>query len=380
MSTALPAQDPAAAPDDAEPPAKLKVLFLGGTGFIGPHIVRALLDHGHEVTLFNRGNRAELFPDLELIEGNRIVDEEPGLAPLAAAIESGRRWDVVIDTSNVHTWTENSAALLKDAASHYVFTSSLSVYADNSVIDQTEDGKLESMPDEEAAKIDRLPYNMQYFGAVKVRCEAAAERHFPGRTTIVRPGLIVGPRDFSNRFTYWPWRVRQGGAVLAPGDPADPVMIIDVRDLAAFLVKLIEDRTYGIFNANGPASGDMTIGAMLDACRRATESDATFTWASAEFLAEHEVGPWMDMPVWVPPADGMEGFHRKSMARALAAGLTTRPIDETIIDTLTWLDDEYIPSLAERDRAYEPGVSAPGITREREAELLEELKAKPEGN
>jgi len=343
-----------------------KILFLGGTGFIGPHIIKRLLAQGHEVTLFNRGKRSDdLFPELEMIVGNRIADIEPGLDPLKQAVADGRRWDVVIDTASVHTWVENSAAILKDAASHYVFTSSVSVYSDNSVLNQTEaDGELAMMPDEEADKIDRLPYNMQYYGAVKVRSEQAAERNFPGKTTVVRPGLIVGPRDFSNRFTYWPWRIRQGGEVLAPGSPDDRIMFIDARDLSDFIVLLINERRMGTFNLSGPVSRDMTIGKLVRACKKTTKSDAAFTWVDADFLEERDVHAWAQMPVWIPPADGMEGFHAKSTAKAIKAGLRTRPVSETITDTLDWLDNEYIPHLRENDREFEPGVRAPGITLE----------------
>ncbi|MBZ0172971.1 MAG: NAD-dependent epimerase/dehydratase family protein, partial [Phycisphaerales bacterium] len=182
---------------------KMKILFLGGTGFIGPHIVEILKEHGHEITLFNRGNREEMFDDLELIKGNRITAIEPGLDPLRAEVESGRTWDAVIDTANVHRWVDDSAGLLKDAASHYLFVSSLSAYAGAEGDGRKEGDPVATMPDEEADKIDRLTYNMQYVGAVKARCEDAANKHFPGRATVLRPGLIVGPRDYSHRFTYW---------------------------------------------------------------------------------------------------------------------------------------------------------------------------------
>jgi len=364
-----------------EQAAPRRILFLGGTGFIGPHIVNRLLEKGHEVTLFNRGNRDELFPDLELITGNRIVDVEPGLTPLEDAVKGGRRWDAVIDTSNVHTWTEHSAALLKDAAEQYVYTSSMSVYADNSTPGQTEaDGETATMPADEAARIDRLPYDMQYFGAVKRLTEVAAERYFPGRATIVRPGLIVGPRDGTHRFTYWPWRVRNGGEVLAPGAPDHRIMFIDARDLANFIVTLIESRSMGIFNANGPTDGPFTIGELLRGCRAATESDATFTWCDGDWLAERGVMNWQQMPVWINPNPAMAGFHGKSLTKAIAAGLSTRPLRETVIDTLAWLDETYIPAVAERGGTYAPGGRTPGITPEREAELLAEWHARDDAS
>lgn len=352
----------------------MNVLFLGGTGFIGPHIVKGLVAAGHTVTLFNRGNRATLFPDLETIVGNRIPTEGPGLAPLEAAIKDGRRWDLVIDTANVHRWTDDSAKLLKDAADRYLYVSSMSAYADNSQPGQDETStSLATMPDELADSIDRLPYDFTYFGAVKVRSERLAEKHFPGRTTVLRPGLIVGPGDRTHRFTYWPYRVRQGGTVLAPGTPDDPVMFVDVRDLADFTVKVIENDHRGIFNVNGPDTGHTTIGAVLAGCKAAFKSDATFVYAGAEWLQERGVYAWQQMPLWVPPTGEMAGFHQKSIAKAVSAGLRTRTLDDTVKATLGWLDDEFIPMITERGGSFQPGVRIPGITRDRERELLAEL-------
>lgn len=351
-----------------------KILFLGGTGFLGPAVIDILLAQGHEVTLFNRGRRSDdLYPDLEMIVGNRIVDEGPGLTPLQDEVDKGRTWDCVIDTASVHTWTINTAKLLKDAAEQYLYVSSLSAYADNSEHGLTEDSdNVAEMPDEEADQIDRLPYNMQHYGAVKVRSERAAEAYFPGRATVVRPGLIVGPRDFSNRFTYWPWRVRQGGEVLAPGAPDHRVMFTDVRDVAKFMVKLINDQNCQIFNVNGPVSRDMTIGKLLQGCRKTLGSNATFTYADGDWLAEREVHNWAQMPVWINPTDEMKGFHSKSTGRAIEAGFTTRPLSETVTATLAWFDDEFIPRMREQGQVFQPGVNAPGISVEREVELLRE--------
>ncbi len=371
----------------------MDVLFLGGTGMLGPQVVERLVKAGHRVTLFNRGNRDEMFPDLELIRGNRIVDVEPGLEPLREAVKAGRRWDVVIDTASVHTWVKHSAELLRDAADRYVFVSSMSVYADNGTPGADEGAALAKMPDDVADGITRLPYDMRYFGSVKARSEAAAERYFSGAAFVVRPGLIVGPRDFTHRFTYWPWRVREGGEVLAPGEPGHVVSFIDVRDLAAFIVRGIETKAHGAFNVSGPARGEMTMGGLLDACKKATGSDATLAWAPARWLAERGVHPWQHMPVWIPPAAGMAGFHTRSVAKAMKAGLTTRPVEETISATLTWFDEEYLPKLegaraAEDGPEVEPGEGEgrrsapafefggrrPGLTRERERELLRALE------
>ncbi|MEM8835231.1 MAG: NAD-dependent epimerase/dehydratase family protein [Planctomycetota bacterium] len=353
---------------DAKP---MKILFLGGTGFIGPHIIEHGRQRGHEFTLFNRGNRKEMFPDLELIEGNRIVDIEPGLAPLEEQVKAGRTWDAIIDTSNVHTWTEHSAKLLKGAADRYLYVSSLSVYADASK-ERAEGAELATMPDEVADGIDRLPYDMTYFGAVKARCEAAAERHFPGRALLVRPGLIVGPRDTSHRFNYWPLRIREGGEVLCPGDPTDPVMLIDARDLAKFIVTALEKRATGPCNVNGPTSRDLTIGRLVNACKDATESDATFTWCDAQFLAERGINGWAQMPCWLPPVGAYAGFNKVNIDKARAIGLTTRDLRETAKATLAWFDDWSQGRPAEQGWIYQPGVNAPGITRQREAEVLAE--------
>jgi 2'-hydroxyisoflavone reductase len=367
-------------------PRSLKVLFLGGTGMLGPHTVRRLLDRGHEVTLFNRGNRDEMFPDLELITGNRIITVDPGLEPLRKEVDNGRTWDVVIDTASVHTWVEHSAELLRDAANHDVFTSSMSVYADNSEPGLDEDDEVATMPDDLAATITTPSYNMQYFGAVKARCEAAARKRFADDALVLRPGLIVGPRDFSHRFTYWPWRIRKGGEVLAPGAPDHPVQFIDVRDVANFMVRLIERRTGGIFNVNGPIDGRATMGSMLDACKKATASGARFTWVDGEWLGARNVQMWAHMPVWIPPTEGMRGFHTRDLSKARKAGLTTRPTVETARDTLDWFDNEYLPGFAEAmeerglpDETFDFGEGQrPGITPQREKRLLEEWHAQRE--
>eukprot|EP00913_Durusdinium_trenchii_P006118 g5730.t1 len=352
---------------DAKP---LKILFLGGTGMLGPHFIELARARGHEITLFNRGNRAEMFPGLELIEGNRIVDVEPGLAPLEEAVKGGRTWDAVIDTASVHTWVENSAAILKDAAEHYQFISSLSAYASTSGKEQREGDAVASMPDDVADGIDRLPYNMQYYGAVKARSEAAAERHFPGRATVLRPGLIVGPRDFTHRFTYWPYRVREGGEVLAPGWPEHPIKFIDARDVAAFMLRTLEDRSYGIYNTNGPVGEAMTIGTLLDTCKAVTGSGAEFTWVDADFLSARGINGWVQMPVWLPPVGAYSGFHATSLEKAAAAGLVTRPLEQTIRDTLAWFDEWREGDAKARGFVYEPGGRLPGITPEQESETL----------
>ncbi|MBT8485165.1 MAG: NAD-dependent epimerase/dehydratase family protein [Phycisphaerales bacterium] len=359
------------APIDRPTRRPLKILFLGGTGFLGPHIVRFARARGHAFTLFNRGRRPDLFADVETIIGNRIEGEGPGLTPLREQVEAGRRWDVVIDTASVHQWTERTATMLAKAADQYVYISSLSAYAEASSC-RTEGDPVATMPDEIAAGIDRIPYDMTHYGAVKARSEAAAEAAFPGRATVMRPGLIVGPRDRTHRFTYWPHRIRAGGEVLTPGNPTDPVMFIDVRDVADFVVLAMEERLHGIYNTNGPVGGGMTIGKLVEACRVTTGSDASFTWADADFLSERNIGGWVQMPVWLPPKGEYKGFHCTSVERARRAGLRTRPLDDTIRVTLAWLDGWLPEAKAERGYEYTPGENAPGITREREQAVLAE--------
>lgn len=327
---------------------KMRILILGGTGFLGPHIVEWAQQRGHTLTLFNRGRtNAHLFPDVEKLVGDRDGDLE--------ALK-GREWDAVIDTSGyVPRIVRESAALLKGSVGHYVFISSVSVYADLSEPNADERTPVGTMEDETIEQITGGTY-----GPLKALCEQAAESVFPGRATNIRPGLIVGPGDPTDRYTYWPVRVARGGEVLAPGTPNDPTQIIDVRDLAAWCVHVVEKSVFGVFNAVGPGSGT-TMGELLGACREAGKSDATFTWVDAEFLSAQGVQPWSHMPAWVPPVGEYTGFGRVSNAAAMRNGLKSRPQEETARDTLAW-HNERPPERREKLRA--------GITPEREAEVL----------
>jgi 2'-hydroxyisoflavone reductase len=330
------------------------LLMLGGTGFLGPQTVEAALRRGYKVTLFNRGKtRPGLFPDLEKLHGDRDKDDLKAL--------EGRKWDAVVDTSaNVPRWVKQAAAVLGPNIGHYVYVSSVSVYSDTSKPGVDETAAVATIADPTTEKIDG-----QTYGALKALTEKAAEAAMPGKVSVVRPGLIVGPEDPSDRFTYWPVRVARGGEVLAPGAPDDPVQLIDVRDLGEFLVRLIEDRTTGVFNALGP-DHTLTLGQMLESCKQAVGSDARFTWADAEFLEKQGVHAWSDMPVWVPPHGDSAGFARVSNARALKAGLTFRPIAETAKATLAWFR-----SLPEERRSK----LRAGLTAEREAKVLAAWKA-----
>jgi len=334
---------------------RLHILMLGGTAFLGPAVVNNALSRGHRVTLFNRGRtNPHLYPDLEKLVGDRLEGHD--------ALQGGE-WDVVVDTSAYFpSVVAGAAAVLGDSVKQYINISSISVYADFSQRGLAEDDAIGTISDEEVAEVKTMrQITGENYGPLKALCEQAAERAYPGRTTNIRPGLIVGPRDRSGRFTYWPVRVQKGGEVLAPDGPDIPTQIIDVRDLGEFIVRCAEESTTGTFNVTSPPE-ELTMGEMLQACREVSDSDATFTWASTGFLNEHEVSAWMDMPVWVP-LDGEDAGHPfVNVDRALAAGLTYRPIRQTVRATLDW--------WATLDQEQQQRHLRAGITAEREAELL----------
>ena len=335
---------------------KLDLLILGGTGFLGPAIVESAMARGHRMTIFNRGRtRPNIFPGVARLVGNRDPLKDDGLAAL-----KGRRWDAVIDTSGYYPrMVRASARLLADVVQQYVFISSTLVYSDNSIVGMDETGPIATMEDE---TLESMGDQLQYYGSLKALCEQAADEATGGRATNIRPGLIVGPRDNVPRFTYWPVRVERGGEILAPGDPDDPVQYIDVRDLADFVITCIENRTTGYFNATGPNS-PTTIAELRYGCKAVTGGDATFTWVPAEFLEQRGVNAWAEMPVWVPPREGYEGFHRIDIGKAIAAGLRSRPLADTVRATLRWYH------AWPRDRPFPWRGS---IKADREAEILAE--------
>jgi 2'-hydroxyisoflavone reductase len=353
---ALAAAAPGTAPPPATSPASrtLNLLILGGTGFIGPHIVETAVARGHTIALFNRGRtNPGLFPGLEKLLGNRDPDKGEGLKAL-----EGRSWDGVIDTSGYFPRLVGaSAGLVGDTAGQYVFISSISVYSDNSIVGMDETGPIATMDD---PTLEEFGDQFQHYGALKALCEQAAEKAMPGRVTNIRPGLIVGPGDNVPRFTYWPVRVERGGEVLSPGEPGDPVQYIDGRDLAEFVIKTLEESTTGIFNATGP-NAPTNMAEMLYGCKAVSGGDARFTWVNAEFLSEQGIQPWSDMPVWIPSQEGYEGFHRVNIDKAIGAGLRSRPLAETVRGTLDWYHAWPLDT---------PFPWRGGITAEREAEVL----------
>ncbi|MEZ4388918.1 MAG: NAD-dependent epimerase/dehydratase family protein [Candidatus Krumholzibacteriia bacterium] len=335
-------------------PKPLRILVLGGTRFLGPAFVEEALLRGHEVTLFNRGKSdTDIFRDLEQLRGDRNGQLD--------ALR-GRRWDVVVDTSGyVPRHVKDSAELLADQVDHYVFISTVSVYGDWDEIGMSEQSAVGVLDDPTTETVTAETY-----GPLKALCEQAAEAAMPGRVWNVRPGLIVGPRDRSDRFTYWPVRVARGGEVLAPHAPTEQVQLIDVRDLAEWLVDGTERRITGVMNADSPP-GELSMGELLGTCKRVAGGDATFTWVDRDFLAEHEVSAWSDLPCWIPTnEEASVGTLR--VDRALAAGLRFRPLSETVRDTLAWWANE--PA----ERREQPMRS--GLEAAREAELLAAWKAR----
>ena len=332
----------------------MRILVLGGTVFLGRMIVGAALQHEHTVTLFNRGrSNPGLFTNVEELHGDRTID----LSPI-----EGCCWDAVIDTSGFLPRVVNSSArFLANRVDHYTFISTLSVYGDVSSEGIDETGQLGQLEDETLETITADTY-----GPLKVLCERAVEKAMPGRALIIRPGLIVGPFDPTDRFTYWVRRVSMGGEVLAPGRPGRSIQFIDVRDLAEWIIRMVEGKQTGTLNANGPEK-PLSMGELLETCKITSRSDANFIWVSEDFLQKQQVGPWQEMPLWVPESDPANtGFFTFSSRKALAAGLSFRPLAETISATLAW-DTPRLPSHALKA----------GLTAAHEQELLTAWKSSP---
>jgi len=331
----------------------LRILILGGTGFTGPYQVRYALSQGHKVTTFNRGKThpGELPAEVEQLIGDRNGKLE--------ALKN-RQWDVVIDNpTTLPAWVRDAAQILKGNVDRYVFISTISVYGEvkQGVDESAALAKYEG-PDPYQETLEAMKASgFKTYGPLKALSEKEAEKWFPGKALIVRPGLIVGPRDETDRFTYWPVRIDRGGAVLAPGNPSDPVQFIDARDLAEWTIRMVENGETGVYNATGPAK-PLGIGGMLDGIKEAEKSNVSFAWVKEEFLTQQKVDPWSDMPVW---AGKESGIARTKIDKALGKGLTFRPLADTARDTLAWF--KSLP----KDRQSKLRA---GLTPEREAEVL----------
>ena len=312
----------------------MKLMIIGGTRFVGRHLVAAALARDHEVTLFNRGNYS--IDAVETIRGDRHNDDD--LAKLKA-----HRWDVVIDTcGHLPRAVRAATEILSGSVDRYVFISSQNAYASVSVagVDETHPrATLTSDQLDAANAIDTSgqPNYGALYGGLKALCEKAAEEVMPNRVLIIRPGLIVGPYDYTDRFTYWVARVARGGEVLAPGRPKRFVQFIDARDLAKWIVSMAERKATGIYNANR-APAELTMQSVLDECKSVSDSDASFTWASEDFLLQENVSAWSSMPLWLPEeaAPHLKGFMFVNCDKAIASGLVIRPLSGTIGDTLAW--------------------------------------------
>lgn len=356
-TVAAPTAPASAAPSSAPATARKRILVLGGTGFAGPPIVREALARGHAVTLFNRGKtRPDLFPNVETILGDRITN----LDRLA-----GRDWDVVIDTwAPGPTLVKRAAELLRDHVGHYVYLSTISVY------------KLGKQPLDESSPTLPLPAGFELgkkvasippeaYGPLKALAEQAAETAMPGRSTSIRSGVIAGPEDPTDRFTYWPLRMARGGEMMAPGPRDVRMQFIDVRDLGAWIVTVADQGHMGVYDAVGP--DDPSLGNVLEGVRAgvAGGTAAKVTWVDPTWLQSKDASGWESFPLAVAEIDDESGFGHVSAAKAIARGLRFRPIAETARDALAWYDAQ-----PEERRSKK----RPGIDPAREAELLDQWR------
>lgn len=378
--------------DHARAPRAIRLLILGGTGFIGPHQVRYAVERGHQVTTFNRGRTAHAaVTGVEELTGDRAVNDYASLR--------GRTWDAVIDNSasaaTAPQWVREAAAALRGSVGQYLFISTRSVYRDLSMVPATVDAPLLTPATTEGWR-EGQPYP---YGLAKALAEGEAQQAFGERATIVRPGLIVGPGDETDRFTYWPVRIARGGEILVPAgsapagtggaaagaaaapagaaanpvgaaaptsaDNTDRVQVIDVRDLSEWCVRLCEQHTFGRYMAVGPLHG-RSFAEMVYGIAAVTDAPLTWTWVPREFLAQQRVRPYAELPVWQPPTPGNEGFARFDLSREVAAGLTFRTLADTATTTLQY----HRSRPAERQARLRAGLTA-----EREAEVLAAWKA-----
>jgi nucleoside-diphosphate-sugar epimerase len=344
-----------------QPRKPLRILILGGTGFTGPHQVRYALSRGHQITLFNRGKQPHEWPGrVEELIGDRNTGDLKAL--------EGREWDVCIDNpTTLPFWVRDAGRVLRGKIKHFIFISTISVYADD-LKPADESAPVAEYPGKDAMAETMESFRAkagELYGPLKALSEKQAEEKFPGKVTIIRPGLIVGPGDETDRFTYWPVRLSRGGEVLAPGDGSDPVQFIDARDLAEWTIRMAEVPVMGTFNATGPEH-PLLMKEMLSGIAATIHADAKLVWVPTDFLESQKVEAWSDMPVWVPGRGASAGFAKRSIRKALAAGLTFRPLATTASETLNWFKEQS----AERQTKLKAG-----LTLAREEEILSKWKS-----
>lgn len=333
----------------------LKVLILGGTTFLGPHLTDELLSHGHKVTYFNRGNEHCYFPEVERLQGDRYGNLK--------ALE-GRKWDAIIDTSGyIPRVVEASSKILAKATDHYTFISTISVYDNFNQFNIDEDfplAKLDGICDENITG--------KTYGPFKAGCEKVIRTYFPENSLIVRPGLIVGPYDPTDRFTYWVRRVSEGGNVLVPNTLKHRLQIIDVRDLAKWIVKMVEERAVGIYNATGPKD-DLSFERFIEECSQFAKRKVNLIWVNETFLIDNKLDNWNKFPLWLSAKSNMIdliGLFSINSKKAEQKGLSCRPLSETISATLKW-DEKRI------DRKMKVG-----LTLEEEENILKNMESRTE--
>lgn len=339
----------------------MKVLILGGTRFLGKALVEEGLNRGHEITLFNRGNNKEVFSEVEQLIGDRDGD---------VSQLKNRKWDVVMDTCGFAPHQmKKVAAVLGKTIEHYTYISSISVYKDWVPSNISENYHLQSMPhdrlngilkDVEEGRIS--PY--EHYGALKVLCEAEAEKYWPGRVLHIRAGQLVGPFDYTDRLPYWVQRVAEGGKIVVPGRPERPIQLLDVRDIATWVFDMVQKKKAGTFNVTGP-DYELSMEELLNTCKAVANRDAEFVWVDEQFASDHKVQPWSEMPLWIPENFPLEGETEPwkmsiSIKKALDAGLSFRPLEETIRDVYQWVGER------------QDSKRKTGISREKEQELLDE--------
>jgi 2'-hydroxyisoflavone reductase len=349
-------------------PAPLSILVIGGTGFTGPEQVEHALARGHKVTVINRNRRR---PDF--FKGKSEVEQLIGDLDADMSALKDRTFDAVLDIpTTAPYWVRNVAQYMKGRTKHYTFISTLSVYADNKTVGADESDPTLPMPADLDPYTPDTTARGRYYGQLKAFSEKLVKETYPN-SLIIRPGLIVGPLDPSDRFTYWPVRINQGGEVLAPGNPTDRVQFIDARDLAEWTIRMIEEKATGTYNATGPDK-PLTMAEMLYGIKAVTTAGAQFTWVPADFLTAQGIRGWRHMPVWVAPSADSAGFSTRNVSKAVAKGLTFRPLAETAKDTLEWAKTR----TPAQQKALADGTVA-GISMAREAEVLAAWKARPKG-